>query len=170
MYDHNPFQIAKKMMMEAQAGMPPAGASFKDQLMYVMGGPANPYQKYINVDKKRKHHEEMVRQGKLTQAEFDRLERMGEFHVKEAYDHFEMGPTPEEDPRAAEAEAEDDHKRWVITKLHAFLDRDSNNKISQEVRKNINSAKVHVGPDATHIDVGKHSFHLPHGEDKIKVS
>jgi len=84
MYDFNPFREIKKLSEDSD---------FMKQLRFVMdpvsakyGDPSAKNRESMRAAlvKKRKHHEDMVRKGELTQSEFDRLEKMGEFDIKEA--------------------------------------------------------------------------------------
>ena len=84
MYDFNPFREIKKLaensdfMNNLRFVMDPVSAKQGDEGAKVREGMR------ADILKKRKHHEELVRKGELTQAEFDRLEKMGEFDIKEA--------------------------------------------------------------------------------------
>ena len=89
MYDHNPFREAKKIYENMS---PEEIAAYKKQLGAMIdpigakyGNPMAQNRERMRADlaKKRKDHEEMVRKGELTQAEFDRLEKLGEFDIKE---------------------------------------------------------------------------------------
>ena len=193
MYDFNPFREAKKLFKES------------DTFAKVMDGIKS------GVSNKRKHHEEMVRKGELTQAEFDRLERMGEFDVKEeaqyedfsdcveyymdakgwdrktaekecraknqsqfkeAYDHFEIGPTPEEDPRMDQYEAEEDHKESTKNALLNFLEKDPNNQTTKKVKSEIHRAKIDLSPQGGNeslVRVAGNTFTVHHGTGEVKV-
>jgi hypothetical protein len=91
MYDFNPFREIKKLaensdfMNNLRFVMDPVSAKQGDEGAKVREGMR------ADILKKRKHHEELVRKGELTQAEFDRLEKMGEFDIKEAkkFEDFE---------------------------------------------------------------------------------
>lgn len=93
MYDNNPFREAKKIyeeeksdfMKKLQFVMDPVHAQYGDE------GAQNRESMRAAILKKKNDHKEMVRRGELTQAEYDRLERMGEFDIKEAkkFESFE---------------------------------------------------------------------------------
>jgi len=96
MYDHNPFREAKKIYENMS---PEEIAAYKKQLGAMLdpigakyGNPMAQNRENMRADlaKKRKHHEELVRKGELTQAEFDRLEKMGEFDIKEGKSFEDM--------------------------------------------------------------------------------
>jgi len=69
MYDFNPFREIKKLMQE--------GSTFSGS----KNQPSNPNTKMVKAPllKKRKYFEDLVKKGEMTQAEFDRYDRLGEF-------------------------------------------------------------------------------------------
>ena len=115
MYDFNPFREIKKLsevsdfMKQVRFAMDPVSAKSGDP------GAKNRESMRAAIAKKRKHHEDMVRKGELTQSEFDRHEKMGEFDIKEAaereYDDFDLGPQVEEMPGAEEYEAKQENDK-----------------------------------------------------------
>jgi hypothetical protein len=180
MYDSNPFREAKKIMQESD---------FMSQLKFVMdpvsakyGDPNAKNRERMRGDlvKKRKHHEEMVRKGELTQAEFDRLEKMGEFDIKEAaereYDDFDLGPQVEEMPGADEYEAKmenDKHETMIKDKLLGFLNKKPHDPVTKQVHHEIYRARIHANPheqDSSVVRVAGQTFIVPHGHSPhIKV-
>jgi hypothetical protein len=128
---------------------------------------------------KRKHHEELVRKGKLTKAEFDRLEKMGEFDIIEAsereYDDFDIGPQVEEMPGADEYEAKmenDQHENMIKDKLLAFLNKNPHDPITKSVHGEIHRARIYASSfenDASVIRVAGQTFIVPHGQSHIKI-
>lgn len=179
MYDFNPFREIKKLSEESE---------FMKQVNFVMD-PV--FAKYNNdaknresmradIVKKRKHHEEMVRKGELTQSEFERLEKMGEFSIKEAaereFDDFDVGPQSEEMPGREDYDAKeenDQHNNTIKDKLLAYLNQKPNDPATRQVHSEIHRAKIHSNPheqDSSVVRVAGHTFIVPHGHSPhIKV-
>ena len=186
MYDHNPFREAKKIYENMS---PEEIAAYKKQLGAMLdpigakyGNPMAQNRENMRADlaKKRKHHEELVRKGELTQAEFDRLEKMGEFEIKEAaereYDDFDIGPQAEEMPGADEYEAKmenDKHEAMIKDKLLGFLGKKPHDPLTKQVHHEIYRARIHANPneqDSSVVRVAGQTFIVPHGHSPhIKV-
>jgi hypothetical protein len=186
MYDHNPFREAKKIYENMS---PEEITAYKKQLGAMLdpigakyGNPMAQNRENMRADlaKKRKHHEELVRKGELTQAEFDRLEKMGEFEIKEAaereYDDFDIGPQAEEMPGADEYEAKmenDKHEAMIKDKLLGFLGKKPHDPLTKQVHHEIYRARIHANPheqDSSVVRVAGQTFIVPHGHSPhIKV-
>lgn len=180
MYDFNPFREIKKLsevsdfMKQVRFAMDPVSAKSGDP------GAKNRESMRAAIAKKRKHHEDMVRKGELTQSEFDRLEKMGEFDIKEAaereYDDFDLGPQVEEMPGAEEYEAKqenDKHEGMIKDKLLAFLNNKPHDHVTKRVHGEIHRARVYANPheqDSSVVRVAGQTFIVPHGHSPhIKV-
>jgi hypothetical protein len=186
MYDFNPFRQVKQMYENMS---PEEIAAYKKQLGAMLdpigakyGNPMAQNRENMRADlaKKRKHHEELVRKGELTQAEFDRLEKMGEFDIKEAaereYDDFDIGPQAEEMPGADEYEAKmenDKHEAMIKDKLLGFLGKKPHDPLTKQVHHEIYRARIHANPheqDSSVVRVAGQTFIVPHGHSPhIKV-
>lgn len=189
MYDYNIFREVKKIMEEHQypfqrglkypyapEGVPPTEGT----VLTIKG------KKHIAKDmpEKRKFFEQEVRDGKMSPEEFHHYALSGEFvewhpheEVKEeqGYDHFDLGPTPEEDPNFGAAEAQEEHERHVshITdKLMKFLARNPSDTLAKHVKQDIGNASVHSNPhepNSSVVRVAGKTFVVPHEGHQIKV-
>jgi hypothetical protein len=178
MYDSNPFRQSKKIYENMS---PEEIATYKKQLSALIdpigakyGNPMAQNRESMRaaLASKRKQHEEMVRKGELTQSEFDRLEKMGEFDIKEAYDHFVMGPTPEEDPRFQDYEAEEDHHENTKNALLKFLEKDPHSSVTRRVKSEIHRAKIDLSPHGGNeslVRVAGNTFKVDHKTGQVKV-
>ena len=162
MYDINPFEIARKYFAENKdvLNMKPA------------------------LKKKRADHEAMVRAGTLTQEEFDRLERQGEFDVKEehGFDDFDTQVQSEELPGQEDYEAKQSHQEHeedVRKKILAFVAKSGDHQL-KEIPAMIHAATMHYDNEgvtgvriprhgSAHDSVSQWAFAVPHDSDDVRV-
>ena len=156
MYDINPFEIARKYFAENKdvLNMKPA------------------------LQRKREDHIAMVRNGTLTHAEFDRLERNGEFDMNEGEDYDIQ--TDEQDPDVYEQQrAHEDHERSIREKILAYIQK-SNDPELRGAAENLVHADIKPNPSkdgysAVRVPMmGGHrgsktqfSFDVHHDSDKV---
>lgn len=185
MYDFNPFREIKKLMQE--------GSTFPNKNEPSV---SNPNTKMVKAPllKKRKYFEDLVKKGEMTQAEFDRYDRLGEFEgavfadtgepdgnsVREAaereYDDFDLGPQVEEMPGAEEYEAKQEnekHEGMIKDKLLGFLNQKPHDHVTKRVHGEIHRARIYSNPheqDSSVVRVAGQTFIVPHGNSPhIKV-
>ena len=141
------------------------------------------------LSRKREHHEGMVRAGTLTQAEFDHLERQGEFNIKEGhdFDDFDTQIQSDELPGQGDYEAEQSHKEHeedVRKKILAFVARTGSmltfHHQLKEIPAMIHAATFHYNTNgvtdvriprhgSAHDAVSQWAFAVPHDSDNIRI-
>lgn len=136
------------------------------------------------LNRKREHHEGMVRAGTLTQSEFDHLERQGEFNIKEGhdFDDFDTQVQSDELPGQGDYEAEQSHKEHeedVRKKILAFVAKSGSHQL-KEIPAMIHAATFHYNTGgvtdvriprhgSAHDSVSQWAFAVPHDSDDVRV-
>lgn len=176
MYDNNPFRDAKKIyeeeksdfMKKLQFVMDPVHAQYGDE------GAQNKESMRAAILKKKNDHKEMVRRGELTQAEYDRLERMGEFDIHEEDDYQRLAQMDPREPFGSEEDYEAkqvDHERKAsaIDHVKKFI-TSSNSPHAAKIMKQLKSSEVlEHDEDTSVVRVGETSFKVEHGTGKVSV-